>query len=287
MRRSTAYGAGATALAATCAVVYALSGSAPTTGGGTEFPAAANATVTAARHDIASILNLDAGVVAHPTLQAVSPVVGTIESTARKGAVLSAGAAVAVVRDSSGRRHEITTPVAATVTALPAAAGSSVPKHLPVVTLQAAGFGLQGEISDAALYRFQDIPAQAAQTSRAQIDNGPGPFGCPLLGGPAPVEGKIELLCGAPDSVQLFPGLKGLLAVTTAERKQVVSLPLSAVAGAAQHGRVSLRGENSAFTERDVELGITNGTLIEVTKGLEPGDVVSANPPSLPSRPEG
>jgi hypothetical protein len=75
--------------------------------------------------------------------------------------------------------------------------------------------------------------------------------------------------------------MTAILAVTTARALNVLVLPVQAVAGSSQNGKVRLVLANGATEDREVSLGITDGSLIEIKTGLKEGDVVQVPGPFL------
>ena len=152
-----------------------------------------------------------------------------------------------------------------------------MPAGLPLVSLKASGFGLKATVADAVRYRLVKLTGQAT----AQIENGPGPFPCPVLGGPEPDGAGVGVTCGVPVGLRLFEGLPGIVAVRVGVSKDTLALPVEAVAGSADEGMVSLQSGPTSYVDRSVKLGISDGSFIEVLDGLSLGDVVRVPAPSL------
>lgn len=91
----------------------------------------------------------------------------------------------------------------------------------------------------------------------------------------------VVIIAGTPSDLRLFEGMPALLAVTTAE-KMAVALPVEAVAGISDHGQVYVV-EKGVESVRDVKLGITDGTYVEIANGLKAGDSVRVPPPTIES----
>ncbi len=130
------------------------------------------------------------------------------------------------------------------------------------------------------LYRFYDSPRSIS----AKLDRGPGPFDCPLLSlGAAdataddPLSVPVELRCRIPQDVRAFPGVRLKIAVVTGEARNVLVLPVTAVAGESDQGYVTLLSDGEQ-TRRNVRLGLTDGTNIEIREGLTEGDRVLVPP---------
>lgn len=134
-------------------------------------------------------------------------------------------------------------------------------------------------------------------TGKAQVTlkGGPAPFTCtgltigeapagesggesagmeiPMAGGPEAATGAVH--CSIPRKVKAFSGLGAEIEITNGNAKDVVVVPISAVLGTSQTGRVWVVKEEGAEPEpRDVTLGLTDGLQVEVTKGLKAGEQI-------------
>jgi hypothetical protein len=133
------------------------------------------------------------------------------------------------------------------------------------------------------LYRFYEEPVEVV----ARIDRGPAPFVCPFVAigppeGSAPsVDTPVELRCRVPDDVRAFAGVRVDLAVTTAEVTDALVVPVTAVEGTADTGRVTVVLPSGEEVDREVTLGITDGVVVEVIAGLDESDAVLDPPRGL------
>jgi hypothetical protein len=163
---------------------------------------------------------------------------------------------------------------------LPVINGSTVPKGLPVIKGAYQGFAQTATLPPEAAYRILDSNI----TIRALIINGPGPFDCEPVqiasSGSDSDTKKSTISCLIPKDIVAYDGLAGIMAVKSMEKKNVLLLPCSAVSGSFQSGEVFAVVDKKQ-EKREVKLGISNGTLIEITGGLNEGDVVSAVPPKI------
>jgi hypothetical protein len=130
------------------------------------------------------------------------------------------------------------------------------------------------------LYRFYEAPRSVT----IKLDRGPGPFDCPLVelgagegDGTDPLAVPVQLRCLIPDDVRAFPGVRLKVAVVTGEARDVLILPVTAVAGESDQGYVTLLQDGSRV-RRDVRLGLTDGLNIEIRAGLAEGDRVLVPP---------
>ena len=132
-------------------------------------------------------------------------------------------------------------------------------------------------------------------TGKAQVTlkGGPAPFTCTGLtigdapggagaegGGEAMAEAPTDAATGAvscsiPSKIKAFSGLGGEIEITNGNAKDVVVVPISAVLGTSQTGKVWTVAKEGAEAEaREVTLGLTDGLQVEITKGLKPGEQI-------------
>lgn len=139
------------------------------------------------------------------------------------------------------------------------------------------------------LYRFYDDPTEIS----LKIDQGPPAESCEFLslgedaagGGEPDEEGGgdaggggdgsgVEFACRVSSSLDVFPGVQGQLSIVTGEAKNALIVPVTAVRGNFETGEVVLVNSDGSEEAREVELGVSDGTSIEVTDGLSVGDEV-------------
>ncbi|MCM8555974.1 biotin/lipoyl-containing protein [Streptomyces sp. STCH 565 A] len=245
-----------------------------------EVGSAADHSVPVTREDISSVLSLDAELIARPSYQVPAPVAGTFSPRVHEGDTVDAGEVLGTV--SGDKSVKLVAKARSKITNILASSGEAVPGGIAVFSLQDRSFALQADIAPSDRYRLKSLSAD--NQVRASIDNGPGPFSCPSLGGPQLSEdGNLSLLCTVPEDVTVFAGLKGIMAVSLERQQNALTLPISAVAGSADTGQVNLVQESGEIVHRDVKLGITDGVRIEIRSGLSEGQRVATQPPSLDS----
>ncbi|WP_432535038.1 efflux RND transporter periplasmic adaptor subunit [Kineococcus arenarius] len=130
-------------------------------------------------------------------------------------------------------------------------------------------------------------------TAQVTVPGGPGTFECTDLrtgtpeaatAAPDPTGGYVDpyadpaqsttgatVSCRVPDGVQVFSGLSATVDVTAGSATGVLLVPVTAVRGRVGTGTVWVTDETGAQTETEVTLGLTDGTNVEVTGGLEEG----------------
>jgi RNA polymerase sigma factor (sigma-70 family) len=83
------------------------------------------------------------------------------------------------------------------------------------------------------------------------------------------------------DFAALRPGMTAQAEILIAKRENVLTLPIGAILSYDARHRVFVQKAGGNLELRDVELGISNGKLVEITKGLEPNETVALNPLAL------
>lgn len=254
---------------------------------GSDRQAESPTVVTVTRGDIISVITLPAQVRAAPPAVLTSPEAGTVESVT--------GDAIVLVNDE-GENVTLRVPAGTRLVAPLVERGDRIPANFPVAQLRLTGFGVVAEIDQTTIYRLYEPPLGA----RAEISQGPGPFDCPLVSrvpgfndlavGPSsepeaealptgPV-GPLTVVCVVPADLTVFEGMPAVLALTTADVRDVLTLPVEAVAGTAERGLVLLEGPDGPV-EREVVLGPTDGIRIQIVSGVDDDDRVRVPGPDL------
>jgi hypothetical protein len=235
----------------------------------------AGATVTVSRTDIVSVVTVPATVRVSPAVELTAPGPGAVTAFQPHSIDFVQGGHTATVR----------LPAGLTITRPFVDVGVPVPAHYPIAEARVDGFGLVATADQSVLYRFYSPPRSA----RGQIKSGVGPFDCPLAhsvpvfadeAAPAPAKAELSIVCIIPNDLNVFAGLPGVMAVTTAEVHDVLTLPVEAVAGSAQRGTVLVEGPDGVV-ERNVRLGPTDGVRIHVVDGVTEGERVRVPGPDL------
>ncbi|MFJ9555015.1 HlyD family efflux transporter periplasmic adaptor subunit [Nocardiopsis sp. NPDC101807] len=138
------------------------------------------------------------------------------------------------------------------------------------------------------LYRFYEDP----EDIMLKIDKGPPADACEFLslgtggggggedaGGETGEEGAggdggSLLTCRVPSDLQVFDGVRGQLSVTTGEAENVLVVPVTSVRGTSEEGEVVVVSGDGSEEVREVRLGMSDGSLVEVTEGLGVGDMI-------------
>jgi len=183
----------------------------------------------------------------------------------------------------------VTAPVAGTVTQLGVIRDQTVAVGDAVAQVAPSTFHVAGALVAEQLYRLVSRPTEGT----VAIAGGPAPFACTGLAVGGTASGATEeqdstttgeagggggsgqqVTCAVPADVTVFAGLAAQLTVPAGVATDVLTVPLTAVEGAAGKGVVRVVTAEGEPEEREVGLGINDGTVVEVTSGLAEGDEV-------------
>ncbi|MFC4072078.1 efflux RND transporter periplasmic adaptor subunit [Actinoplanes subglobosus] len=276
-------------------------------------------TVQPTRQDLTNQISLSGKVSINPVYGIVAPAEGELRFTERQPTTVavSRDTWVASVWDG-GVPRKIFVPEGSTMAGRLMDDRSPVSKGMPVVSARHVGYGITADIDSAQAYRISG----AVKQIKAQIKNGPGPFDCKPVGTiaalpagtfpepepvptkapaanpsappviveterPAAPEGSeatgLRLVCAAPEKVRLINGSDVTLDVITGRAEDVMVLPVEAVAGLQGKGKVDIVGEDKQRTTVDVVLGISDGKVVEIKKGLTGSETIAIPGPNLPA----
>ncbi len=176
--------------------------------------------------------------------------------------------------------------------------GDEVTKGDIVGTIAQSTFRAKGSISPIDQYRLLHKPGSATVT----ISDGPAPFKCTDLtigdtvstdttsgsegtgqsgvdiqGDPSQGDGSgqgsggAQVSCRVPDDVRVFDGLEMTLSIDAGRAEDVLVVPVTAVRGLIDKGSVWVLAGGKPV-ERKVTLGLSDGQVVEVKKGLKEGE---------------
>lgn len=141
-------------------------------------------------------------------------------------------------------------------------------------------FNVTATIAPEQLYRLTEQPTEA----QVSVQGGPAPFTCsnltiitplPGAGGSGEGEGSgTTVRCSVPSDVRVFPGLVADLTIAGGIAENVLTVPMTAVQGAADTGIVFVVLEDGSHEERPVTLGLNDGVNVEIIDGLTEGELI-------------
>jgi multidrug efflux pump subunit AcrA (membrane-fusion protein) len=148
-----------------------------------------------------------------------------------------------------------------------------------LIVLEPKKFDVIAPVAASLLYQFFVPPLDITGT----IDRGPGPFACAFVsvGDNLDVTGSQTLLrqdadlrCTIPVALDVFPGVRVRLEVTTAEADKVVVLPRRVIEFQRGKAFVRIVEKGHPPVRRQVQLGLGDGRQFEVVSGVQPGQQV-------------
>ena len=256
-------------------------------------------TTTATVGDIVSTVEVKGQIVQDKAVEAKATLTGTVDSLAvAKDALVTQGEPLLYIKktEPSADGGEKTT--WGTVTAPESGKVSfSVIENqdtsvgMVVATVTPQTYSATGTITASQQYQLVNAPTQATLT----IEGGAAPFTCDNLRiGTKPTTStttsqdgttttttgdgtSVEVRCPVPADQKVFPGLTVSIGVDAGSATGALLVPVTAVEGTVLRGNVWVvtdPAKPDAAEKREVTLGITDGTNVQVTDGLSEGDEI-------------
>jgi hypothetical protein len=270
-------------------------------------------TVKPTRKNLENKLSLSGKVTLNPVYGLEAPAAGQVRylSVSTPSSTPTKATRVAQIHAGS-QRHNIEVPAGSTFTGRLVDDRSTVAAGAPVVSAKYVGYGIVADIDGKSAYKI----AGALTTVKAQIEGGPGPFTCAVLGTiaalpegtvPAPPPAApdpaasgapnpyqppqppqsaseptgLRLVCIAPADVKMINGASATLELVTASASNALVLPVEAVAGIQGNGKVDVVQPDGSRVTKDVALGLTDGKFVEIKSGLTGEENIAVPGPSL------
>ncbi len=188
--------------------------------------------------------------------------------------------------------HDVLSPSAGKVGKFAIELSAEVAKGDELAKIQPQNFKAVAAINPLDRYRLMEGTLEAEIT----IESGPEPFDCKNLSvedtatqsitaesstqefdpGLTDVEGQganetsgNEISCDVPDDVVVFDGLVMNMAVDAGSAEDVLTVPVTSVRGQVGQGTVWVLNDEGKEIRTEVELGVTDGKIIEVRSGLK------------------
>jgi hypothetical protein len=269
-------------------------------------------TVPVSTGTITNTVTVQGSVVADPAVPARATLAGTVTKViAANGEAVAAGAPLLeitqetpveptvttdpetgeqTVRENKPKikRETVTAPIAGTLT-MATLKDQVLAVGDTIGTVAPGTLSVSGTLTPDQQYRLVSAPTQAEVTLRG----GPAPFTCtglrvgpppadqgsdvpetvdPTTGQPVTTSGTVS--CAVPAGVTAFAGLGADLAITNGSAEGALVVPVTAVQGSVQTGKVWVVLPDGTQEERSVGLGLNDGEQVQITEGLAEGDQV-------------
>ncbi|MBD3943277.1 efflux RND transporter periplasmic adaptor subunit [Microbacterium sp. NEAU-LLC] len=233
---------------------------------------------------------------AYPVRSGVDGVVTSVD--VGEGQSVAAGQKLFTIKQTDPVKNiDVLAPEAGDVTEIAVVKGQPASLGGELVTLTPARYHVQATVDPVQLYRLQGAPTEAAVT----IQGGPAPFTCTGLKVAVAEDGTTTVTCAVPADQTVFAGLQAQLDIDLGTVSDVLVVPTTAVKGGSGTGVVwvvptpspdaadassgASGGVGPAGTgeleERDVTLGVSDGSIVEVTAGVEEGEQVRQYVPGI------
>lgn len=246
---------------------------APTPGGELTNPV-----VAVEKGSITDELSVDGTIARDEAVTVRSQIEGQITNVAvAQGQSVTAGQVLFTVKQTEPvKKIDVVAPEAGELTSFELVKGQAVTLGVEVAKLSPARFHLIGTVDPVLLYRLVGAPTEGQVT----IQGGPAPFTCTGLKVQVAEDSTTSVVCAVPTDQQVFAGLKATLGVQVGAASDVLVLPTTAVKGGAGTGIVWVDAGGEA-EEREIQLGVTDGTLVQVVSGLDEGETVRQFVPGI------
>jgi macrolide-specific efflux system membrane fusion protein len=195
-------------------------------------------------------------------------------------------------------RETVVAPISGTLSSFSALVGQQFTVGAAVGQVAPASFHVSGSIPPEQLYRLVERPADAQVT----INGGPAPFTCTGLSISSPLPGAGSgsgdggsttggtggssagpvVRCAVPADVTVFAGLTAQIVIAGGVAENVLVIPVTAVEGGGGTGNVYFVLPDGTTETREITLGLNDGANVEVTGGLEEGDLILQFVPGAP-----
>jgi hypothetical protein len=276
----------------------------------------------ATRQDLTNKVSLSGKVTIDPVFGLVSPVAGQIRylDVKKPDKTPTKPTKVATVG-----KTPIEVPAGATFAGRLVDDKATVTAGMPIVSAKYVGYGIVADITGDQAYKLSDsLSSVQAQIKSgpgpfacsvlgtiAALPAGtipdppadPNPPATPTSGQQAPppaipgsgdkkdpqqpsVATGMRLVCTAPADVKLINGAAATVEVITEKAANVLVLPVEAVAGAQGKGKVDVLSSGGARETKDVELGLTDGKVVQIKSGLTGDETVAVPGPNIPAAPD-
>nr|WP_205829396.1 biotin/lipoyl-binding protein [Microbacterium sp. B19(2022)] len=229
--------------------------------------------VAVERGSVVNALTLTGNVARDEIFGVRSEIDGTVTAVhVSEGAAVSAGQKLFTIRQEDPRKDiDVLASEAGDVSEIALVKGQPTSVGTEIFSLTPARYHLLATVDPVQLYRLVNAPSEATVT----ITGGPAPFACTGVRVQVTAEGTASVRCAIPAGQTVFAGLPATMDLALGQVEDALVIPVTAVQGGAGSGNVWVDAADGAEAEeRAVKLGVNDGTIVEVTEGLEEGESI-------------
>jgi multidrug efflux pump subunit AcrA (membrane-fusion protein) len=238
------------------------------------------ASVPVARGDVVNALSLTGTVARDASAPVRSPADGTVVAVnVGDGQAVTAGQVLFTVDPGPDKRNvDVVAPEAGDVSDIAVVKGQTTTLGGELYTLSPARYHVLSMVEPVQLYRLLNAPSEASVT----IPGGPAPFTCTGLSVQVAEDGTTSVRCAVPADQVVFAGLQATVDISIDTVTGALVVPTTAVKGGSGTGVVWVdAGAGADPEQREVTLGVSDGTTVEVTAGLSEGESVRQFVPGI------
>jgi len=239
----------------------------------------ADPVVAVERGEVANALSLPGTIARDAPYSVRSEIDGTVTAVhVADGQAVVAGQKLFTIKQADPVKNvDVVAPEAGDVSEIAVVKGQPASIGGELAKLTPARYHVQATVEPVQLYRLQGAPAEGSVT----IQGGPAPFTCTGLRVEVAEDGTTTVTCAVPAEQTVFAGLQTQLDIDLGTVSEVLVVPTTAVKGGDGTGVVWVDAGEGELVERDVALGVNDGTIVEVTSGLEEGEQVRQYVPGI------
>jgi hypothetical protein len=207
--------------------------------------------------------------------------VGEVTGTVNPGTFTISGSV-----DAAQQYRLLSKPASAEISVV----GGPAPFRCPAVVLKSVASDSSGSLGGSGT---SGLPGGAGMSV---------PFAAAIPGGGAAEQGGAStgtISCAVPSGVEVFAGLGATMTVTAGQVTNVITVPLTSVEGSVREGSVWLApmgaasgpaagapagGTTGEPQQRKVQLGLNDGSVVEIVSGLAEGEAVLEFIPGAPAQ---
>ena len=239
----------------------------------------ADPVVAVERGEVANALSLPGTIARDAAYPVRSEIDGTVTAVhVADGQAVVAGQKLFTIKQADPVKNvDVVAPEAGDVSEIAVVKGQPASIGGELAKLTPARYHVQATVEPVQLYRLQGAPAEGSVT----IQGGPAPFTCTGLRVEVAEDGTTTVTCAVPADQTVFAGLQAQLDIDLGTVSEVLVVPTTAVKGGDGTGVVWVDAGEGELEERDVALGVNDGTIVEVTSGLQEGEQVRQYVPGI------